>query len=695
MDVTKFIDKIDEIEISCYCGKTDVNGKIESLMEDIEKHDLHDSQLNNILSLILTAYENKDYILVADYLEYGLKQMFLGNDIPSCIFSYDSSIPKVSNDLFYMTSYTDELVLCAKLENGQDIRLNSAFSPEHEANVVFSDLKIKKNTPVVCLFGIGTGLIAEKILADISKNSKFVIFEPTKKVIEYCMSCSKYEGCTDSENIICDRIKKIIEDDRTALFYKDVSTGPFESFLCSILDFKDLSGLVFCIDNGYRRLFSKECLNFIQGIRTFSTLTVTNKNTLKRFETQYLENTFKNLCVVKKMNLTNELSKILPKDIPVIIVAAGPSLRKNIEVLKQAKGHFLILAVDTAITFLLSRDVIPDITITVDPIKPFSCFEDERVRSIPCIVDMDANPKILESLNGRIFVHESNEYLINLLKSVDKDISLGDVGGGSVATVAFVIMQAIGQKKIILVGQDLASSEGKTHVGDENDGSTGDIVVEGIDGNKVYTRGDWYGYLKWYEIVAERIRLNNEGITIIDATEGGAKIHGTEIMTLQEAIDGCKDSKGRLPNYKFKDGLDKLEYFLNNDEYSRLCENHLRNIKKLHELAKKAEEVVSICKELITDIEEDSVSATYIDKEKKKISKIHKEYIDNPMHSIINNYLNGAIVDSVSRLCLAEGNQKETEINGIKVLQVSFEAIASVSHRICENAKQNENKLIK
>ena len=36
-------------------------------------------------------------------------------------------------------------------------------------------------------------------------------------------------------------------------------------------------------------------------------------------------------------------------DVPAIIVAAGPSLNKNVQELKQAKGKALILVVDAAL----------------------------------------------------------------------------------------------------------------------------------------------------------------------------------------------------------------------------------------------------------------------------------------------------------------------------------------------------------
>ena len=41
-------------------------------------------------------------------------------------------------------------------------------------------------------------------------------------------------------------------------------------------------------------------------------------------------------------------------------------------------------------------------------------------------------------------------------------------------------------------------------------------------------------YLEWFE---EQIKTYEDTIKVIDATEGGALIHGSEVLTLKEALD--------------------------------------------------------------------------------------------------------------------------------------------------------------
>ena len=56
--------------------------------------------------------------------------------------------------------------------------------------------------------------------------------------------------------------------------------------------------------------------------------------------------------------------------------------------------------------------------------------------------------------------------------------------------------------------------------------------MEDIHGNRIPTSSQLYYYLNWFE---NFIRENSTTI-FIDATEGGAKIKGTMIMTLEDAI---------------------------------------------------------------------------------------------------------------------------------------------------------------
>ena len=97
-----------------------------------------------------------------------------------------------------------------------------------------------------------------------------------------------------------------------------------------------------------------------------------------------------------------------------ILVAAGPSLDKNIEKLKQIKDSVFIMAVDTALNTVLKHDIIPDMTISVDGHKPLVLFEDERVKNIPISLSAVSNAKIVEQSNAMRFYGEGRVSFYNI-----------------------------------------------------------------------------------------------------------------------------------------------------------------------------------------------------------------------------------------------------------------------------------------
>ena len=113
--------------------------------------------------------------------------------------------------------------------------------------------------------------------------------------------------------------------------------------------------------------------------------------------------------------------------------------------------------------------------------------------------------------------------------------------GGSVANACFAIARLLRCNKIILVGQDLAYTDDKTHSGVTVRGSKKtevedlEHVVMDVDiyGNPIRSSREFKFYKEWFE---QQIREDKK-LEVIDATEGGIKIDGTRLMTLSDAIN--------------------------------------------------------------------------------------------------------------------------------------------------------------
>jgi hypothetical protein len=118
---------------------------------------------------------------------------------------------------------------------------------------------------------------------------------------------------------------------------------------------------------------------------------------------------------------------------------------------------------------------------------------------------------------------------------------MGTVTGGSVATDALFLLIMFGFKRIILTGLDLAFTNGAGHTksfaiqkSQEVIERTSVFEVEGYDGGRIATDFGMKHYLDWFENMAKEY---DGKVELIDATEGGARINGTVMMPLCEAIN--------------------------------------------------------------------------------------------------------------------------------------------------------------
>ncbi|MGB4373702.1 MAG: hypothetical protein WBI93_09015, partial [Halanaerobiales bacterium] len=63
------------------------------------------------------------------------------------------------------------------------------------------------------------------------------------------------------------------------------------------------------------------------------------------------------------------------------------------------------------------------------------------------------------------------------------------------------------------------------------------LKIKDIHGNDVWTRNDFYYYLVWFNRMISGLKNIDKDKIFIDATEGGARIEGTELMSLEEVIN--------------------------------------------------------------------------------------------------------------------------------------------------------------
>ena len=226
---------------------------------------------------------------------------------------------------------------------------------------------------------------------------------------------------------------------------------------------------------------------------------------------------------------------------PGVVVATGPSLNKNVKLLEDIYNKAVIVAVDGSVKVLKKHGLKPAhmVTSLERVIETSFLFEgltpddvkDSYLAACPVIV-----PETYANFPGeKIIIYRD----FATFKWLDIPKGILEIGPSS-ANMAFKLLEFLGCDPIIIIGQDLAYGEDdKSHAEGFHYGASFEtgraanaLTVEGNYTPSVKTTPTWYSFLKHYE----RDMSTHTG-RVINATEGGAKIHGTELMTFAEAIE--------------------------------------------------------------------------------------------------------------------------------------------------------------
>ncbi len=254
---------------------------------------------------------------------------------------------------------------------------------------------------------------------------------------------------------------------------------------------------------------------------------------------------------------------------PGVVVAAGPSLDKNIDCLSGLDDRAGLFIVDTAQISFRRRGIQPGVIVTADPTPlNFSHFE-----AIDNLGDafLAFHPEANRQITQKYLRHP---YLLPLF---DKDSALLDYlfdvqniygqipRAMNVGHIAFNLARHMGCSPIILVGFDYAFPRGggATHAMDaalsrrvEKMLEDGTVVIGGKEGKTIEESGTmalvpgYYGdqvpttvpFQQYIQAIEKTIAECD--IDIIDATEGGAYFQGSIRMPLKEALQKSLDKRG-------------------------------------------------------------------------------------------------------------------------------------------------------
>lgn len=545
---------------------------------------------------------------------------------------------------------------------GQSVRLNSPYRPIQEAERWASQFSGDNILVNAMLFGFGNGMFAEALLHKLQKDAKLFICEPNIEIFRMAMQERD--------------LGELIRDKRVLLCMENINPNEFYDLLRKNTHWTNLDTQIVCHHTGYEILFPEAYRDFLVSVKKTSNMVQVNKDTQAHFAKRMVPNMIKNMVFLQEGRIITDYLDKIPKDIPAIVVAAGPSLDKNIEELKRAQGKAFILAVDTAMRHLVQHGIMPDAMVTLDAGKPIRYMNLEEIRNIPLFCILESRHEILKYHTGVKIWFQGGSFLDGMIKRYDKKF-LPYQPGGSVATAAFAICAALEFERIVLVGQDLAYQGEVTHAGGKvshvlNE-EHGIKMIEGIDGGQVKSRHDWIIYLDWFE---ESIQDIEDRTEVIDATEGGAMIHGSHIMTLAEVIDQyC------VRDVDMAEILQGQPPMFTPEEYVQVREELQGYVEQLHDMDRDATKAAEHCKEALELIKKDT-GKKRLDKLQRKVLNATTRISEYTVYDIVDIFMSRVSNQYLSGVFVVSDDSRQDEIDMYHSSQMIFQGIVDAVQEV-------------
>ena len=391
---------------------------------------------------------------------------------------FNSRFPDLFNILeetFQITSFNLETQLPSLLiqtaKNGEVTAsdngklLHSAYNPSREAhNSVFIPEVQEKSSIVFYGMGLGYHLVeAAKLTLQNSNKKKLIVVEPN---LEYFLASLqlidwteifKVEKLVLAINCPAESVLPLIEDTTTI---NTTLQGVSDAFYFDIASFTQHNQQYF------------ECVKTI--ISRNKHKNEINAATTKKFGKLWSNNCKKNAKYINQLEFIN-IYKNKFMDIPFVIVAAGPTLQKNLinlkkiyESKKSKNKEVIIVCVETALKILLKNKINPDFIILTDP--QFWAYRHIAGAQAPesvLITELSTYPSVFR-FNCKKIVLCASQFPNG--KEIEQNAGfsteqIGDLGsGGSVASCCWNFAVFAGAKQIYLMGLDLSFPGGQTHI---------------------------------------------------------------------------------------------------------------------------------------------------------------------------------------------------------------------------------------
>lgn len=313
----------------------------------------------------------------------------------------------------------------------------------------------------------------------------------------------------------------------------------------AITGVNDINSIIFSplhsVDEGYYDNVRNELLRQYMVVRPLMEVNV-------RTATDIQENTFRNLAHLAHAPDIGEMEGEF-KDIPFILVGAGPSLDESIDFLKQVQDKAIIITSNSPYRKLINNGIRPHMVVTADPLSPtLAGFENISLEGVPLACPFSAYPEIVKRFSGRIMTWCTFNPIVDILKDrTGRKPGTNILEKGTVSACVLDISRLLGSRKVLLVGQDMAiRDDGRYYSDDTSYSDSGAHYASTEKGHrlpgntqeKVIVEGRLFVYLKTFE----QFISENQNVEYRNLARTGVKINGAPYITFEDAVGWVGES---------------------------------------------------------------------------------------------------------------------------------------------------------
>ncbi|NHG35815.1 motility associated factor glycosyltransferase family protein [Campylobacter jejuni] len=415
---------------------------------------------------------------------------------------------------------------------------------EEELNFFYQSILEKTSRyPFICIYGIGNALL----IKNLAKHYKHLfVFESEIELFILALSTLDL-----SEELCSGKIYLVDIQEKKINLQLGILFDQNDVFLW--LNLYEM----FINNNFYKKYYYEEILNADKIIHENINLVIRNLDPDSKISLSCYENFYKNIPLMLKnipfKRIIDERKGLFES---CIVVCAGPSLQKQIPLLKKYQENFVIFCVDGAYPLLVKHDITPDYVLNLDfeeyPLEFFKEVNPENKTLF--ILAASTHPSVVDYLYKKqiplsIALSDNLPY---------QNLHINDFGylefGTHVGHACYTLAIALKFKNIIIIGQDLSfDKQGNSHFDSFDLGSDIDTTLNiptlktvaygGL--GKVLTHLAWDDYRKKLENLFAR----NSQVNFLNATEGGARIEFAKEINFELCCKKFKNLNNKLNKY--------------------------------------------------------------------------------------------------------------------------------------------------